>query len=85
LGGVDGPSGRLGYLVTPYGDVGTGFSDQDRAALWGEALAGTLIGQVVEVSCMEFTPDGKFRHPRFLRVRHDKPATECVGLAHAAA
>lgn len=36
-----------------------------------------LAGYVVEVECMELTKDGKFRHPRFIRVREDKaPAAE---------
>lgn len=26
----------------------------------------------IEVECMELTPDGKFRHPRFVRIREDK-------------
>ncbi|UYO52527.1 hypothetical protein [Rhodopseudomonas palustris] len=68
-------AGRLGYLETTHGDVGTGFSDDEREELWAEALTGTLIGQTVEVSCMQFTPDGKFRHPRFVRMRPDKIAT----------
>ncbi|PZA13979.1 hypothetical protein DNX69_00695 [Rhodopseudomonas palustris] len=67
--------GRLGYLKTTHGDVGTGMTDDEREELWAEALAGTLIGQTVEVSCMQFTPDGKFRHPRFVRMRPDKIAT----------
>ncbi len=33
---------------------------------------------VVEVAFLEWTPNGKLRHPRLLRVRHDKPAREVV-------
>lgn len=29
-------------------------------------------GFLIEVECMELTPDGKFRHPRFVRTRPDK-------------
>lgn len=33
---------------------------------------------VVECEFMERTPKGVMRHPRFLRIREDKPAKECV-------
>ncbi len=59
--------GRLGALVTPLGKVGTGFTDERR-----EQLASLPLGTVIEVACMELTPNGKFRHPRFVRVRWDK-------------
>jgi ATP-dependent DNA ligase len=67
-------TGRLGFVTTPRGNVGSGFSDEERAALWTEAEAGTLVGQVIEVSCMMSTPAGMFRHPRFVRMRPDKLA-----------
>lgn len=67
-------AGRLGFVTTPRGSVGSGFSDEERAALWAEAAAGTLVGQVVEVSCMMLSPAGMFRHPRFVRIRPDKLA-----------
>jgi bifunctional non-homologous end joining protein LigD len=35
-------------------------------------------GMVVEVEFMERTDSGKMRHPRFVRVRDDKPWNECV-------
>jgi bifunctional non-homologous end joining protein LigD len=35
-------------------------------------------GMVVEVEFMERTDSGKMRHPRFVRVRDDKPWSECV-------
>ncbi len=34
---------------------------------------------VVELAFMEWTSGGKLRHPRFVRVRPDKSARECVG------
>lgn len=58
-------TGRLGALVTPMGAVGTGFTDAEREADYP-------IGTVIEVICQELTPDGKFRFPRFHRVRWDK-------------
>ena len=58
--------GRMGALETVMGKVGTGFTDIER-----EELA-NCIGRVIEVSCLELTADGKFRHPRFIRLRPDK-------------
>lgn len=66
--------GRLGFINTARGAVGVGFSDKERQFLWAEAKAERLVGQVVEVSCMQFTPDGLFRHPFFVRMRPDKLA-----------
>lgn len=73
--------GRLGGLITAKGEVGTGFTDQDREDLWdmwtGNGYDGScLVGTTIEVSCMHFTPDGKFRHPRFIRMRPDKVADQ---------
>lgn len=62
--------GRMGAVMTPMGKVGTGFSDFEREAIWADRIA--HIGVTIEVSCMQLTPDGKFRHPRFERFRYDK-------------
>ena len=67
-------AGRLGFVTTALGNVGSGFSDRERVVLWAEAQAGTLIGQVVEVAFMELSAAARFRHPRFIRMRPDKPA-----------
>jgi DNA ligase OB-like domain len=64
--------GRLGYVETDKGDVGSGFTDTERETLWAEAKAERLVGQVIEVKCMEFTATGKFRHPFFVRMRPDR-------------
>jgi ATP-dependent DNA ligase len=64
--------GRLGYVTTPKGAVGTGFTDTEREFLWAEAQAERLIGQTIEVSCLQCTPGGQFRHPYFIRMRPDK-------------
>ncbi|MGJ5080219.1 hypothetical protein [Bradyrhizobium sp. HKCCYLS3013] len=64
--------GRLGFVTTRRGAVGAGFTDAEREFLWAEAKAGRLVGQVIEVSCMQFTPSGQFRHPVFARMRPDK-------------
>lgn len=37
-----------------------------------------FIGEVIEISAMEKTKDGFYRHPQFVRVRTDKNAFECV-------
>lgn len=63
--------GRMGALMTPMGKVGTGFSDADREYWWDE-IAAQQPPVIIEVACMELTPDGKFRHPRFVRIREDK-------------
>lgn len=64
--------GRMGALITNYGKVGTGFTDAQRQE-WQELHdQGLAIGMLIEVECMEVTKDGKFRHPRFIRVRMDK-------------
>jgi hypothetical protein len=64
--------GRLGYVDTAMGKVGSGFSDKERRDLWAEAAAGRLIGQVIEVDCLQLTVRGQFRHPSFVRMRPDK-------------
>jgi DNA ligase-1 len=67
-------AGRMGALITPMGNVGTGFSDTQRkefAAL--PFIKCAQAGDVtIEVEAMGLTPAGKFRHPRFVRVRWDK-------------
>lgn len=68
-------TGRLGYVTTAKGDVGSGFSDTEREILWAEAKAERLIGQVIEVSCLQMTQAGQFRHPFFVRMRPDKTVT----------
>ncbi|MFK4511815.1 hypothetical protein [Bradyrhizobium daqingense] len=64
--------GRLGFVTTARGAVGAGFTDNEREVLWAEANAGQLIGHIIEVTCMELTDHGNFRHPVFIRMRPDK-------------
>lgn len=66
--------GGLGSVTTAKGAVGAGFTDTERDMLWAEANAGRLVGQVIEVSFMQSTPRGQFRHPVFVRMRPDKLA-----------
>lgn len=67
--------GRMGALLTSKGKVGTGFTDEDRQ--WWQTMYDLhgnqwLTKQLIEVEYMELTPSGKFRHPRFIRIREDK-------------
>lgn len=64
--------GRLGFVTTARGAVGAGFTDDEREILWAEANAGRLLGQVIEVNCMQLTSHSNFRHPVFIRMRPDK-------------
>lgn len=57
-------TGRMGAVMTEKGKVGTGFTDQERYY--------DYLGKTIEVACMSLTEDGKFRHPRFVRLRPDK-------------
>lgn len=71
LEGTGRNKGRLGALVTMHGQVGTGFTDQERIDLWTM----DLTDMCVEVEAMSISKDGKFRHPRFIRLRPDKQLT----------
>lgn len=57
--------GRIGALTTDMGNVSSGLTDKLREDF-------SIIGLTIEVECMELTKDGKFRHPRFIRIRNDK-------------
>ena len=68
--------GRMGALLTNYGKIGTGFSDADREE-WAhrhQEDPNNFGNQeyLIEVEYMEWTSGGKFRHPRFIRIRDDK-------------
>lgn len=67
-------AGRLGYVTTHLGDVGTGWSDLERSTWWHQRHR--MPGVTIEVECMQLTPDGKFRHARFIRERFDKSAAQ---------
>lgn len=51
-------------------DVGGGFSDTERSHFW--LYKNRIIGKTVEIEYQEETEDGSLRHPRFIRIRHDK-------------
>ena len=74
-GGTGKHKGKMGALLTNYGKVGTGFSDNDRE--WWQMMFDLhgltwLTKQLIEVEYMEMTKYNKFRHPRFVRIRDDK-------------
>ena len=59
--------------------IGSGMSESVRADLWSRR--DELRGAVVEArGCQTFT-SGALRHPQFVRIRDDKRARECVGVA----
>lgn len=60
-------SERMGALKTDKGWVGTGFTDKQRV----DFTADPPLGKMIEVECMSLTESGKFRHPRFIRIRED--------------
>lgn len=60
-------AGRLGGFYTSKGKVGTGLTDKQR-----EEFMTVPVGTIIEVECWQLTPKGKFRHPRFKRIRWDK-------------
>lgn len=53
-------------------EVGTGFSDKDRAALWADHERGELVGRIAEVRYQEPDVDGALRFPVFVRMRDDR-------------
>lgn len=69
-------AGVIGSLVVQgrgqlRGAVGTGLSDEDRAA-----GADYWVGKIIEVEAMGLTADGQLREPRFVRIRFDKTETD---------
>lgn len=62
--------GHIGAVMTPNGKVGVGFTIDERRILWTEQDVYKNV--IMEVSCMQLTADGKFRHGRFVRFRWDK-------------
>lgn len=67
-------AGKLGALEVSIKskrvNVGTGFSDDQRASIWKNR--NSLIGKHVEVKYQEMTQDGSLRFPVFMKFRPDK-------------
>lgn len=70
-GKYDGMVGALTCIINGVTvNVGTGITDAQRAAWMRNP--GEIIGKVIEISYMEKTLDGHYRHPVFKGIRHDK-------------
>lgn len=54
----------------------SGISDAVRAEI--SANRDSYVGKVMEIGAMEQLPSGAFRHPRFIRLRPDKDAADCI-------
>lgn len=63
------PNGSTKEINT---EVGTGFTDAERKALWERFHNGTLLGVIIEVKYTELSKDGALRSPSFSRLREDK-------------
>lgn len=55
-----------------------GMTDQVRLELTKMYLAGDLIGKVAEIEYQEVAGQGRLKHPRFSRLRDDKPPEQCT-------
>jgi len=62
--------GMLKEFITPMGKVGTGITREQCKEFWDKR--DELLGKQIEVECMEITKKGKWRNPRFVRLRLDK-------------
>lgn len=66
---------RLGAVLTKYGKVGTGFTDEQRDEFF---MNPNFLSSIIEVSYMEMTKNKKMRHARFIRPRPDKSIEDTV-------
>lgn len=68
--------GTMGAFVVDYKgvetNIGTGFSDKERADFWAQRDSIAEFGLLIEITFHEVTPDGSLRHGRFEKVRNDK-------------
>jgi ATP-dependent DNA ligase len=54
----------------------TGIDDLQRAEF--SKYPKKYIGKVIQIKFMEMTADGKYRHPNFVAIHHDKNPNECI-------
>lgn len=68
-------AGGLKYSLTPKGpvagEVGTGFSEEERGRMWREP--GEYIGRVARIRTQGQFPSGAYRAPAFLALHEDYP------------
>lgn len=60
----------LKEFITDKGSVGSGITREQCKDFWDRREE--LLGMFIEVEVMEMTSGGKWRHPRFIRLRPDK-------------
>lgn len=58
--------------------IGGGFSIAQREHFWENQ--DELVGHLIEVEYHEETQDGSLRHPRFVKIRDDKPISDGQGV-----
>lgn len=74
LGGIV-VKGSVTYNSRPYkiqSNVGSGFTDKQRAQLWEEHQRSELVGRIAEINFQEPDIDGALRFPVFKRLRDDR-------------
>ena len=66
--------GKMGSVVVTFNgvdvNVGSGFSDQEREAVWCDSES--FVGRIVEIRYQEVTGDGSLRFPTFVCFRNDR-------------
>lgn len=69
-------SGYKNGKLTIVGTVASGITDEMKKDM--SEHPENYIGRVCELQAMSWTADGALRHPRFIRMRPDKPASDCI-------
>lgn len=69
-------SGYKDGKLTVVGTVASGITDEMKKDMAEHPE--NYIGAVCELQAMSWTADGALRHPRFIRMRPDKSAGECI-------
>lgn len=73
---------KLGALIVDFNgtdvSVGGGLTDLQRETIWDNK--DQYINRLIEVEFHEVTPDGSLRHPRFIKMRDDKPFEDGAGV-----
>lgn len=75
VGFTFGAYGKDGILHE-IGRVSSGLTDELKQDI--SKRPDEYLGKVIELAAMMKTKDGSLRHPRFIRIREDKNASECI-------